>query len=49
MEKTGGNEGKYKWLKLLHFMISLRYKVAFGIVQKLKGLVHAKRCNGIIN
>ena len=49
MEKTVGDEGKNEWLKLLHFMISVKCKISFRMVQKLKGLVHTKRRDGISN
>ena len=36
-------------LTLLHIMISVRYEIPTGMVQRLKGIVHPKRCGGITN
>ena len=36
-------------LTLLHIMISVRCEIPIGMVQRLKGTVHQKRCGGITN
>ena len=36
-------------MRLLQIMISVRCEVPLGMVQKLKGIVHTKRCGGITN
>ena len=36
-------------LTLLQIMISVRCEIPLGVVQKLKGTVHTKRCSGITN
>ena len=36
-------------LTLLHIMISVRCEIPIGMVQRLKGIVHPKRCGGITN
>ena len=34
-------------LTLRHIMILARCEIPLGVVQKLKGIVHPKRCGGI--
>ena len=36
-------------LTLLQIMISVRCEIPLGVMQKLKGIVHTKRCGGITN